>query len=278
MGRQLQEVRNSRGSTTEVKYPVSYSYFKDGSLYTLTYPSGDVLTYTVGDAGRVTQVSDAGNSYVGYTGNPAKYAPNGALTSMVNGHTNTFAGITTSNIYNDRLQPILLSAAVTPNPAFFSLCYDFHLHVAINNAPCVISAYATGDNGNAFRVLNNFDSTRSTTFAYDPLNRISQANTSTTTGGNCWGETYTIDAWGNLTNRSGVSGMTGCSTEPLNAAPASVKNQLPILTYDAAGNVTNDGNGNAPTYDVENRIATDAGVSYFYDADGVRIVKSSGGV
>src|SRR5262249_17489361 len=54
--------------------------------------------------------------------------------------------------------------------------------------------------------------------------------------------------------------------------------QLPILTYDAAGNVTNDGNGNAPTYDVENRIATDAGVSYYYDADGVRTEKSPGGM
>jgi hypothetical protein len=38
------------------------------------------------------------------------------------------------------------------------------------------------------------------------------------------------------------------------------------LTYDAAGNVTNDGNGNTPTYDAENRIITDAGVTCSYDA------------
>jgi hypothetical protein len=30
-------------------------------------------------------------------------------------------------------------------PTLFSLCYDFHLHVAINNPPCVIGT-STGDN------------------------------------------------------------------------------------------------------------------------------------
>jgi RHS repeat-associated protein len=45
--------------------------------------------------------------------------------------------------------------------------------------------------------------------------------------------------------------------------------------YDAAGNVTNDGNGNKPTYTVEDQIATDAGFTYYYDADGERMEKSS---
>jgi RHS repeat-associated protein len=70
--------------------------------------------------------------------------------------------------------------------------------------------------------------------------------------------------------------MSGCSSEPLNVAPASTKNQLTGPLYDAAGNVTNDGLGHTPTYDTENRIATVAGVTYSYDADGVRIEKSPG--
>lgn len=69
--------------------------------------------------------------------------------------------------------------------------------------------------------------------------------------------------------------MSGCATESLNA-PATSKNQLSGLSYDAAGNVTNDGLGNTPTYDGENRIITDAGVTYSYDADGFRMKKSSG--
>lgn len=88
-------------------------------------------------------------------------------------------------------------------------------------------------------------------------------------------EAYTVDAWANLTNRSGVSGYTGCATEGLSAS-ANTHNQLSILTYDNAGNVVNDGNGNQPTYDAENRIAIDQGVTYSYDASGFRMEKSSG--
>jgi RHS repeat-associated protein len=57
---------------------------------------------------------------------------------------------------------------------------------------------------------------------------------------------------------------------------ASSQNHISGLSYDIAGNVLNDGYGNTPTYDAENRIATDAGVTYYYDADGVRMEKSSG--
>ncbi len=107
------------------------------------------------------------------------------------------------------------------------------------------------------------------------MNRLSQANTLNTSSANCWGETYTVDTWGNMYNRGGVSGMGSCTTEPLGVT-ANTQNQLSSMTYDAAGNVTNDGNGNQPTYDAENRIATDEGVTYYYDADGMRMEKSSG--
>ncbi len=275
MGRVTTESSKYAGTATKT-FNISYSYYKDGSVNTITYPSGDVTTYTVGSAGRVTQVADAANSFVGYAGHPATYAPTGALASMLSGHTASFAGIATSNTYNKRLQPILLSAGISGGSSIFSLCYDFHLGSAISSAPCSFSAYATGNNGNVFQAINNLDSTRSAVFSYDTLNRIKQAATIATTGANCWGETYTIDAWGNLTNRGTVSGMSGCATEALNAAPATIKNQLTGIAYDAAGNVTNDGVGNQPTYDPENRIATDAAVSYYYDADGIRVQKTSG--
>jgi RHS repeat-associated protein len=273
-GGQLVESRSNKDSAT-INFKVTYTYNLDGSLKTLTYPSGDVLTYTPGGAGRATQLSDSANSYVGYTGNFATYAPNGSLAGMTNGHTSSFAGIVTKNTYNDRLQPILHSAGVPSQAQLLSLCYDFHLGVAVTSAPCTFPAYTTGDNGNVQQIINFVDSTRSATFAYDNLNRIQQANSITTTGINCWGETYIIDAWGNLTNRGGVSGMTGCATEGLSST-ASTKNQLSILSYDLSGNVTNDGGTNHPTYDVENRIAIDASVTYAYDANGTRIKKSSG--
>jgi RHS repeat-associated protein len=363
MGRPLVEARTNRGSSAK-KYTTGYAYYKDGSLNTLTYPSGDIVTYTVGGAGRTTQASDASNSYVGYSGSTASYAPHGSLAGMTNGYTSSFAGIVTWNAYNNRLQPILLSAStgaqvstsitsasypgcpsglvcavifnvssssginvgdeftVSGNstsffngdwivsavaagqvqadsgesssqscsstcgtlqgyttPPIFSLCYDFHLGVAVG--ACNLSAYPSGNNGNVFQVLNNVNSTRSAAYAYDPLNRISQANT-TTVSSNCWGETYTIDAWGNLTNIAGLQSMPTCNTENLAAAPASVQNQLNGYCYDAAGNLAL--NTTCPTgtftptyvYDAENRLTGTAGYTYSYDADGTRMEKTNG--
>ena len=281
MGRPLVEARTNVGPPID-KLNVSYTYYKDGSLNTLTYPSGDLLTYIVGGAGRPLTATDSTNNYV----TAATYAPHGALTGMTNG-----TGIVTTNIYSDRLQPIQLSASVSTT-SIFSLCYDFHLRVAVSTSQCAFGASTIGDNGNVFQILNKVDPTRSSAFIYDPLNRIAQAYTVNTSSPNCWGETYSptataggvlpstpgIDAWGNLTNRSGVSGMAGgCTTEGLSAT-ATTQNQLGGigLVYDPAGNVVNDGSGNTPTYDAENRIVTDVGVTYSYDADGVRINKSSG--
>jgi RHS repeat-associated protein len=270
LGRIIAEIR-SIGLNTPITNATAYTYHKDGSLSTVTYPSDDIVTYTVGGAGRVTEVSDGTNKFVGTPSSPAVYAPHGALVSMIQG-----SGITTQNVYNDRLQPVLLSAGPSAGPVF-SLCYDFHLGIAINNSPCNFGASTTGNNGNVFQVLNNIDSTRSATYAYDSLNRIMQANTINTTSENCWSEVYTIDAWANLYNRAGASGMGNCYTEGLSAG-ATVQNQLSGIgiVYDAAGNVINDGLGNTPTYDAENRMATFAGVTYSYDADSTRIEKSSG--
>jgi RHS repeat-associated protein len=253
MGRPLVERINHTNSN--VNKTLTYSYNFDGSLKTLTYPSGDVVTYTTSGAGRATNVSDASNNYVAPPSTAPMYTAAGLLVGMKNG-----TAISTVNGYNSRLQPVTLSAGIT-SATLMSISYNFHA--------------GNGDNGNVFQIINNLDSTRSTAFQYDPLNRIQQANTITTTGANCWGEVYTIDNWGNLTNRAGVSGMTGCSTEGLSLA-ASVKNQLSGLTYDLAGNVTNDGNGNMPVYDSENRMVSDAGVTSSYDADGRRMEKSSG--
>jgi RHS repeat-associated protein len=293
MGRPLEESRLNKGSVQKTLNAI-YSYNLDGSLKTLTYPSGDLVTYTPGGAGRPLGVSDSSNDYVAITGGTAlsaTYAPHGALATMTNDYTSS-TSIATSNLYNDRLQPLKLSAVFNTTLSLFSLCYDFHLGVAISTSQCPnVAAYnPPSDNGNVGTMANGLDGTRSVNYVYDPLNRIAQAYTVNATSGNCWGETYSptatapgvlptpgIDAWGNLTNRTGVTGMNGCATESaLNLAKATNQNHLPGISYDIAGNVLNDGNGNTPTYDAENRIVTDAGVTYSYDANGVRIEKSSG--
>ena len=79
----------------------------DGSVATLTYPSGRVVTYTPGRAGRPLAAADSSNSYV----TNATYAPFGALTGMNNG-----SSITVNNSYNTRMQPQSLGATGVPAP------------------------------------------------------------------------------------------------------------------------------------------------------------------
>jgi RHS repeat-associated protein len=277
MGRPLFDARDNKGSSAKV-YTIGYTYYQDGSLASLTYPSGDVIGYGLGGAERYTSVADANNVYTYF----AHYTPAGYLWYADRYDVFPSNWTTAASLFNNRQQltelDLFQSSVSTP---IWGICYDFHPTTQSAGSNCSFSANP-GDNGNLFGAASpsqgfcpSCDPTHNAVFSYDPLNRLSQANTVATSGQNCWGEVYTIDAWGNLTNRAGVPGMSGCSTEPLNL-PATTQNQLTGLSYDAAGNLTNDGNGNQPTYDTENRIATDAAVTYSYDADGARIEKSSG--
>jgi RHS repeat-associated protein len=250
MGRPLQEGRTI--GTVAGKF-TAYVYNLDGSLASLTNPiSGTTVAYTYSGARRALNATTSSLSLNYATA--ATYAPTGALATMINGNATGFAGITITNSYNKRLQPAVLSAA-SPSQTILSLSYDFHL--------------ASGDNGNVYQIVNGRDNNRTQNFIYDGFNRISQAST---TGPN-WGETFTIDPWGNLTNRGPVSGKT--NYELLNAAPASPQNRLPGFGYDAAGNMTSNGPAGY-SYDAENRLLSTAGVTYTYDGDGKRVKKSTG--
>jgi RHS repeat-associated protein len=137
--------------------------------------------------------------------------------------------------------------------------YDFH---------------AGTDNGNVATITDCESTDRTQNFDYDSLNRMKDGyTTGSGTMTTNWGETYTIDPWGNLTNIALYSGKH--NSETLNAAPASSKNQLPGYSYDAAGNMTSNGS-TTYTYDAENRVTATSGYSYVYDANGQRVIKCGG--
>jgi RHS repeat-associated protein len=265
MGRVLAERRTISGITKTT----SYSYNRDGSLATTTYPSGCVITNLYNAAGYLLSAADVPNA-INYV-TAAKYAPRGALSGIKNG-----ASINGGFTYNSRMQPLqiaygtgtLPSLTGTTCPTGASILhrlYDFHL--------------GNLDNGNVHIINNCKDANRTQNFFYDSLNRITQAYT---TGNSplatSWGETFTIDAWGNVTNKGPVTGKT--YTETLNAAPANGKNQLNGFCNDTAGNLLL--NTACPTgtftptysYDNENKlISAAAGYSYIYDGDGKRVKK-----
>jgi RHS repeat-associated protein len=274
LGRMAGETRviNPGAPLGAVTKNMSYAYNLDGSLKTLTYPSGASVTYTPDSAGRMLSAVDTGSGINYATG--ATYGPDSGLTGFVSGSTGGFAGIANAFSYNKRLQPINMSATA-PNQTVFSIGYDFH----------VGNGTTGSDNGNVFGITNYKDNTRNQSFTYDGLNRLTSAQNA---GTNCntmtlngkteyWGNTYGYDAWGNLLQKT----VTKCNAENLSVGVLA-NNQLTGYGYDVAGNMTSDPTDLVTsTYDPENRIAaaTKNGVSttYTYDDDGNRVEKTSGG-
>ncbi len=267
---QLGRMQTDQRTTNSVMKTSTYTYNFDGSLATLTYPSGREITYTYNAAAQPISAVDIANS-VTYATN-ASYAPQGVLAQIQSG-----TNLVTTYIYNQRLQPCWFFATTgsplplqgttcnsTASPAgnILDLKYNYNLTVA--------------DNGNVIGIANNRDSTRTESFAYDQVNRISSAQTSSTSGGNCWGESYTIDQWSNLTGIGAVSGYGGCTQEGLSVG-VTANNQLYAtgFSYDDSGNMVRDAR-NSYVWNSESEIKSAAGITYVYDGDGNRLAKSSG--
>jgi RHS repeat-associated protein len=269
LGRLATETRTLTGANNAaVSKSLSYDYNLDGSLKTLHYPSGAAVTYAPDSAGRVLSAIDSGSG-INYA-TSAIYGPDSALTGFVSGNSATFAGITNVFSYNKRLQPLAMSANA-PSQTVFSIGYDFHVGNGTIGA----------DNGNVWGITNYKDTTRSQTFLYDALNRLTSAQNAGTDctvnviGGNkkFWGNNYGYDAWGNLLSKS----VTKCSSEGLSVVAGNNNRLAGAYLYDAAGNMTLDAtSGLTYTFDQENRITGAAGFAYTYDGDGNRVRKSNG--
>ncbi len=138
-----------------------------------------------------------------------------------------------------------------------------------------VAGTPANNNGSATGVTNGVYAGETQGPTYDNLNRVSSEKTAGTTGSDCWGQSFTIDSLSNLTGMAtilcSIGSLSGISTDGNNH----LTNTPNTLTYDLAGNMTNDG-ANAYNYDAENRITSAAGVSYTYDGNGVRVQKSSG--
>ena len=256
-GRPSADTRTTNGVTKSTNY--LYNFL--GSATSITYPGGRTITVAYNTADQSISAADAPNS-LNYAGS-ALYIPAGQLSSLKTG-----PNFSSTFYYNSRLQPCRAFVSTgTTNPSncgdtsSIGNILDFNYSFALNS----------GDNGNLVSISNNRDSTRNQSFTYDVLNRVATAQTASTSGTKCFGETFGYDAWGNLLSIGGLSGYAGCTQELLSAG-ASLSNQISTNAYDIAGNMTTGGY----TYDPENRLLTAGGVTYTYDGDGRRVKKSSG--
>jgi RHS repeat-associated protein len=233
------------------------------------------LPYVPGTASRPLSATDTTNNISYATG--AHYSPPGALASLQYG-----GAINVTDLLNNRLQPCWMYATTsTALPWNSTACTGSATTGSVLDLKYNFSL-GSGDNGNVMGITNNQDSTRSQSFAYDSLNRLLSAQTASTSGSNCWGESYGYDAWGNLLSISAQSGYSACTQENLSVSVDST-NRLSSGSgyyYDTAGNLTQV-TGMLPatySYDGLSELLTastpQGSAAYIYDGDGQRVAKA----
>jgi RHS repeat-associated protein len=237
--------------TTSV--PVN-GYNLASELVSLNYPDNRNVTTGYNPAGRLTGVNLAAYNGVGvnvsYYSVPQStsssswgYLPTGAMNRGTYGN-----GYIETTGYNNRMQVASITE-VKGTSTILNKAYGYYDASSHNN-------------GNVQTITDVLSSAKNQTYTYDQLNRIATA----TEMDNAFNITFTVDAWGNM-NESGTSNF---------AQPFDVTNRMQGWSYDAAGNLLNDGS-HVYTYDAESRIKTVGGnaATYTYGPGGERVRKDT---
>jgi RHS repeat-associated protein len=247
MGRVLREHRTISSVTKDT----TYTYNLDGSLASLTYPSGRLVTYAPSAVGRPVSATDTTHS-VTYV-NSAHYAPQGALSSAQFGA----APINYSVSFDSRLRPSQIYA-----------------HASADLFKLDLSYFA---NSSVQTITNDLTPGRTLNLTYDNLNRLASAQTVATSGQYCWGQSIPTDGtgydrYGNLLKIN----PSQCSPPTLNLS-VNTYNQITNsgFSYDNAGNMTADGVASY-VWNGTGLLKSAGTTTYTYDGDGKRVMNSAG--
>jgi RHS repeat-associated protein len=255
---------------------ISYTYDATGNRLTLADPTG-TTTYQYDNLDRQTRATYPDGRAV-----QATYDRAGNRTSLTNP-----GGITTTYVYDgaNRLSQMAQGTLtwtlgydqagnrrILTHPNGTSTDYAYlnnHWLASITDkAPGGVTfqstSYTYDQNGNR---ISQTDSSGATTFAYDALNRLTQA----AYPGGYGTFTWTYDAVGNRTRQTAPSGTTNYAYD---ANSRLLTAGSTTYIYDQNGNLTGISTGQAFTWDVFNRMtqATGSGgtVSYSYNGDGLK--------
>lgn len=282
-------------------YQVTAVYNLSGALTGVTYPSGHTITNAYDQAGRLTTFS--GNLGDNITRNYAS----GILYTPVGGPTWEQYGTSTStyhkSFYNSRGQ--LFDTRVSS----VNDTWDWNRGRLINyySSNHAWGQSGTDNNGNllfaetwippANATLDQADTLTEDSYTYDSLNRLTSVAEQRMSVAGGWGnwtqqfrQQYAYDRYGNRTIDGAQTWGTGINNKQFTVDTATNRLGVPggqtgVMSYDTAGNLTNDtytGAGNR-TYDAENKITSAVGGSsqtelYAYDAGGQRIKRTVDGV
>lgn len=258
-----------------------YAYNLASQLTTIKYPSGRAVAYDYDLAGRTAKVRNPVAQGVTYAdlslfnpvGGQYAYAPHGAIQKMTMG-----SGIVESTVWDPvRLQPTQVQAGSLLTLQY-AYCPSGASGCASNNGNLLQQQITTPN----LAVTQNYQYT-------DGFSQVTSAQeTSNSTGGTSWSQTYQYDSYGNRAVTSGYTPYTILTPSALSQYVETIgvsqvnRNHWTGATYDNAGNVNAViGSGRSFTYDAENRMTTSTepnmgGISYVYDGDGKRVQKTVG--
>jgi RHS repeat-associated protein/uncharacterized repeat protein (TIGR01451 family) len=229
-------------------YVTSRTYRGDGNVVTVSYPTGETLTYGYDIASQPTTItSSLGLTYQ----SGATYDALGQSLTQVYGN-----GVTTTSTYNPLSQRLYSIVASGPGGTAFSQQYDYYI-------------------GGNVRTIANQITSETFLYSYDHRDRLMGACLSN--GVSCltvssFNQTYGYDLIGNLTTKAGAT-YTYANGKP--HAVSAVNGAA--YTYDTNGNMLT-GGGRTYTWNAENQPTqiTNGGTTetYVYDGNNIRIKKT----
>lgn len=259
-------------------YPVQFAYDLYGDLTSYANGGGQTLTQVFDNATHATSVTsslvDSQHPATLETAN--QFFPFGPPELVTYGN-----GVKEVYLYNTRLQLCRINVNTTAiAPVSFQHCNDNLGYTTLQDFSLQYNE-GVSDNG----ALSSFNGTTHQLFqrsyTYDQLNRISGV-TDSQAGAQCGQMSFGYDIWGNLLTKTPIVGSC-----PNWSQTVSTNNQYVGFSYDAVGNLLNDGTHNY-FYDAENRLIQVDGVSgncaagtgsptacYAYDAEGRRVEKKT---
>jgi RHS repeat-associated protein len=266
----ITQLTKTVGSTN---YLLSYTYNLGNQLTQITYPSGRIVQQSVDAIGRLCEVAPS-TTGCGTASSPFATGLAYNVANQVTGFKYGNAVFASFGFSSDRLQLNCIDYSTTnrSGTCTHDATTKFGLNYSYQAAP--------GNNGQISGIIDTVDSGRNATYSYDALYRLVSAVTTGSTSYPAWGLSETYDRYGNRTQQTAISGCVGITCPQPSVAVSATTNHLTAstFTYDASGNMTNDGQ-NTLVYDGESRTssATNGSSSgtYTYDGKGLRVKRAS---
>lgn len=269
----LGRITKDTQSIDQRTYTVQYAYNLASEMTSITYPSNRVVLQTYDAIGRLCSIGASGSTCTSGTRylNSLSYNAAGETLGMTMGN-----GVQATFTYNDHLQLSMLRYFKSgTNPDILNLSYDYTSTAQPNNNGQIQATHY-------FTQPGTEDQTKSESFGYDQLGRLSAAQTLTvnsTSGSKTWSLQWTYDRFGNRLTQHMASGDPALpvSQPTLSIDPATNRITNTGYTYDNAGNMTHDA-AVAYTFDGANRLTkinTTAAVYAYFGSQRIKKVLGS---